>query len=112
MASIPSTAAGIWGLDSVPFLACTTIWSLSPAWAGKLALTMSWAWLESVAGNEKLFAYDEPTAWEIVADEHEGEQPGGHDDATMTKTPAGEGGHYFLQIGSACVCVLFMWIGW
>ena len=41
--SIPLTAAWIRGPDSVPFLACTTTWSLSPAWAGKLALTMSWA---------------------------------------------------------------------
>ncbi len=39
--SIPTTAARIRGSDSVPFLACTTTWSLSPAWAGKLALAMS-----------------------------------------------------------------------
>ena len=26
----------------------------------------------------------------------------------MTETPAGEGGHYFLQIGSVCVCVVYV----
>src|SRR5580693_9918412 len=54
------TAARAAGERSVPCLACTTIWSLSPAWAGKSVVSTCWAFAESVPVSEALFEYADP----------------------------------------------------
>ena len=56
------TSALVAGSLRVPFLAWMTTCSVSPDWAGKFVLRTSRARLESVAGNEKLLANDDPTA--------------------------------------------------
>ena len=57
------TAVSAAGERSVPCLACTTIWSLSPAWAGKWVVSTCWAFAESVPGSESLFEYADPVSW-------------------------------------------------
>src|SRR6266508_5388730 len=49
---------------SLPVRARKTIWSTSPACAGKRLWSRSTARCESVFGSEKLFAFRLPTAWE------------------------------------------------
>ena len=56
------TAVSAAGERSVPCLACTTIWSLSPAWAGKSVVSTCWAFAESVPGSELLFEYADPVS--------------------------------------------------
>ena len=53
-ASMDVTAVWAAGERSVPCLACTTICSLSPAWAGKFVASTCAAFVESVPGNESL----------------------------------------------------------
>ena len=57
------TAVWAAGERSVPCLACTTIWSLSPAWAGKSVVSTCWAFAESVPGSEALFEKADPVSW-------------------------------------------------
>ena len=56
------TAVWAAGERSVPCLACTTIWSLSPAWAGKWVVSTCRAFAESVPGSESLFEYADPVS--------------------------------------------------
>ena len=48
---------------SVPCLACTTICSLSPAWAGKSLVSTCTAFAESVPGSEAPFENADPVSW-------------------------------------------------
>src|ERR1700719_1354196 len=56
------TAVCAAGERSVPCLACTTICSLSPAWAGKSVVSTCAAFAESVPGSELLFEYADPVS--------------------------------------------------
>src|SRR5580704_4105538 len=56
------TAVWAAGERSVPCLACTTIWSLSPACAGKSVVSTCWAFAESVPVSELLFEYADPVS--------------------------------------------------
>ena len=56
------TAVWAAGERSVPCLACTTIWSLSPAWAGKWVVSTCRAFAESVPGSDSLFEYADPVS--------------------------------------------------
>src|SRR5487761_1007249 len=58
-----ATAASAVAERSVPRLACTTICSPSPAWAGKRVVSTCWAFVESVPGSELLFEYADPVSW-------------------------------------------------
>ncbi len=56
------TAVWAAGERSVPCLACTTIWSLSPAWAGKSLVSTCRAFAESVPGSEAPFENADPVS--------------------------------------------------
>jgi len=55
-ASIGVIRARTAGSLTLPCLAANTIWSLSPAWAGKSRLSRSAARWDSVPGSEKFVA--------------------------------------------------------
>jgi hypothetical protein len=55
-ASMGAIRARTAGSLTLPCLAANTIWSLSPAWAGKSRLRRSVARWDSVPGSEKLVA--------------------------------------------------------
>src|SRR6266508_4905127 len=60
--STGAIAARVEASVSLPVRARKTIWSASPAWAGKRPWSRSAARCESVFGSEKLFAFRVPTA--------------------------------------------------
>ena len=65
-ASVASIAARSAASVSVPVLAWNTIWSASPAWAGKLLCNRSTACCEPVPGSVKLLAVFFPTELETA----------------------------------------------
>ena len=63
-ASSGAITARVDGSVSLPARVRKTIWSASPACAGKRLWSRSTARCESVFGSEKLFAFRLPTTWE------------------------------------------------